>query len=135
MEVASQGFSNCLKQESPHTITWVGPPESRFTFDHVAGETVSQVCLQSLWCYFSSSQFASMSNSKRVLSILLKLISTVLVRFSGDNSKWFLFASLIPVVIKLQEKLFKVAGLPMVENCLAGYNSCMFAYGQVFPCT
>lgn len=20
----------------------------------------------------------------------------------------------------------------MVENCLAGYNSCMFAYGQVF---
>lgn len=30
-----------------------------------------------------------------------------------------------------QEKLFKVAGLPMVENCMAGYNSCMFAYGQV----
>ncbi|CAK9215584.1 unnamed protein product, partial [Sphagnum troendelagicum] len=28
------------------------------------------------------------------------------------------------------EKLFKVVGLPMVENCLAGYNSCMFAYGQ-----
>jgi hypothetical protein len=31
----------------------------------------------------------------------------------------------------IQEKLFKVVGLPMVENCLAGYNSCMFAYGQV----
>ena len=31
----------------------------------------------------------------------------------------------------LQEKLFNVAGLPMVENCMAGYNSCMFAYGQV----
>ena len=30
-----------------------------------------------------------------------------------------------------QEKLFKVAGLPMVENCMGGYNSCMFAYGQV----
>ncbi|KAJ6772272.1 KINESIN-LIKE PROTEIN KIN-12C ISOFORM X1 [Salix koriyanagi] len=29
-----------------------------------------------------------------------------------------------------QEKLFKVAGLPMVENCISGYNSCMFAYGQ-----
>ena len=42
-EVASQGFSRCLKQESPHTITWVGPPESRFTFDHVAGEIVTQV--------------------------------------------------------------------------------------------
>lgn len=22
----------------------------------------------------------------------------------------------------------------MVENCLSGYNSCMFAYGQVSPC-
>lgn len=33
----------------------------------------------------------------------------------------------------LQEKLFKVAGLPMVENCMSGYNSCMFAYGQVGP--
>ncbi|XP_026456859.1 kinesin-like protein KIN-12D isoform X2 [Papaver somniferum] len=29
-----------------------------------------------------------------------------------------------------QEMLFRVAGLPMVENCLSGYNSCMFAYGQ-----
>ncbi|KAH1104254.1 hypothetical protein GYH30_037922 [Glycine max] len=29
-----------------------------------------------------------------------------------------------------QENLFKVAGLPMVENCMGGYNSCMFAYGQ-----
>ncbi|KAG0556184.1 hypothetical protein KC19_11G032900 [Ceratodon purpureus] len=69
-EMVSQGFSKCLKQESPHTLTWVGPPETRFTFDHVAGEVVSQ------------------------------------------------------------EKLFNVAGLPMVENCMAGYNSCMFAYGQ-----
>jgi hypothetical protein len=31
-----------------------------------------------------------------------------------------------------QEVLFRVAGLPMVENCMAGYNSCVFAYGQVF---
>ncbi|KAI7984692.1 Kinesin-like protein KIN-12E [Camellia lanceoleosa] len=29
-----------------------------------------------------------------------------------------------------QEELFKVAGVPMVENCMGGYNSCMFAYGQ-----
>jgi hypothetical protein len=27
--------------------------------------------------------------------------------------------------------MFNVAGVPMVENCIAGYNSCMFAYGQV----
>lgn len=33
----------------------------------------------------------------------------------------------------LQETLFRMVGLPMVENCLSGYNSCMFAYGQVTP--
>ena len=30
--------------------------------------------------------------------------------------------------------LFNVAGVPMVENCMGGYNSCMFAYGQVRFC-
>ncbi|URE39689.1 KISc [Musa troglodytarum] len=30
----------------------------------------------------------------------------------------------------VQEMLFRVAGLPMVENCMSGYNSCVFAYGQ-----
>ncbi|ONI27869.1 hypothetical protein PRUPE_1G108800 [Prunus persica] len=70
IERASQGHGGCLKQESAKTLVWHGHPETRFTFDHIACETISQ------------------------------------------------------------EKLFKVAGLPMVENCLSGYNSCMFAYGQ-----
>ncbi|KAF9591802.1 hypothetical protein IFM89_007357 [Coptis chinensis] len=69
-EVSIQGNSKCVRQDSSQTITWSGPPESRFTFDHVADENVTQ------------------------------------------------------------ENLFKVAGLPMVENCMGGYNSCMFAYGQ-----
>ncbi|KAI4987094.1 hypothetical protein ZWY2020_019894 [Hordeum vulgare] len=64
------GHSRCLKQESAQSITWIGQPETRFTFDHVACETVNQ------------------------------------------------------------ELLFRVVGLPMVENCMAGYNSCVFAYGQ-----
>ncbi|WVZ91025.1 hypothetical protein U9M48_037258, partial [Paspalum notatum var. saurae] len=63
-------YSRCLKQESAHSIAWIGQPETRFTFDHVACEAVDQ------------------------------------------------------------EVLFRVAGLPMVENCMAGYNSCVFAYGQ-----
>ncbi|PKA54315.1 Kinesin-like protein KIN12A [Apostasia shenzhenica] len=29
-----------------------------------------------------------------------------------------------------QEMLFRVAGLPVIENCISGYNSCVFAYGQ-----
>ncbi|XP_022732377.1 kinesin-like protein KIN-12E [Durio zibethinus] len=69
-EISLQGYSKCVRQESCQTITWTGHPESRFTFDLVADEHVSQ------------------------------------------------------------ENLFKVAGLPMVDNCMGGYNSCMFAYGQ-----
>ncbi|XAR56946.1 Plus-end-directed kinesin ATPase [Bertholletia excelsa] len=69
-EMISQGYGRCLRQESAQTLVWLGHPETRFTFDHVACETISQ------------------------------------------------------------EKLFRVAGLPMVDNCMTGYNSCMFAYGQ-----
>ncbi|KAK1402602.1 phragmoplast orienting kinesin 2-like [Heracleum sosnowskyi] len=64
------GYNRCLKQESAQCITWIGQPESRFTFDHIACETLDQ------------------------------------------------------------ETLFTTVGLPMVENCLSGYNSCIFAYGQ-----
>ncbi len=30
-----------------------------------------------------------------------------------------------------QQAVFEMVGLPMVENCLAGFNSSIFAYGQV----
>lgn len=69
-EKVSQGYARCLRQESAQTLVWLGHPETRFTFDHVACETISQ------------------------------------------------------------DKLFRVAGFPMVDNCMSGYNSCMFAYGQ-----
>ncbi|XP_051135829.1 kinesin-like protein KIN-12D isoform X2 [Andrographis paniculata] len=70
MEKSSFGYNRCLKQESPHSLTWIGHPETRFMFDHVACEAIDQ------------------------------------------------------------DTLFRMVGLPMVENCLSGYNSCMFAYGQ-----
>ncbi|KAF3785501.1 Phragmoplast orienting kinesin 2 [Nymphaea thermarum] len=69
-EISLHGHRRCVRQDGPQSITWTCQPQSRFTFDIVADENVSQ------------------------------------------------------------EKLFKVAGLPMVENCMGGYNSCMFAYGQ-----
>ncbi|KAL6976508.1 Kinesin-like protein KIN-12E [Sarracenia purpurea var. burkii] len=69
-EISLQGYNRCVRQDSCQTITWTGHPESRFTFDLVADENVSQ------------------------------------------------------------EMLFKLSGVPMVENCMGGYNSCMFAYGQ-----
>ncbi|KAJ1293587.1 hypothetical protein BS78_01G080100 [Paspalum vaginatum] len=69
-EISLQGMKRCVRQDSSQSLTWTGHPESRFTFDLVADEHVTQ------------------------------------------------------------ENMFKVAGVPMVENCIAGYNSCMFAYGQ-----
>ncbi|KVI08072.1 Kinesin-like, KLP2 [Cynara cardunculus var. scolymus] len=83
-EIAVQGPSRCVKQGSSQSITWTGPPEARFTFDHVADEHVSQIFQVHHLC-----------------------------------------ASFLTL-----EMLFKVAGVPMVENCMGGYNSCMFAYGQ-----
>ena len=91
-------YNRCLKQESAQSITWIGHPETRFTFDHVACETVDQVSLKPIWL---------------VIHI------------------WLLGCGWLPG-LHLQEVLFRVAGLPMVENCMAGYNSCVFAYGQVF---
>lgn len=55
-----------------------------------------------------------------------------------ETIEFFEFALLIVyfdvilfVIWIMQEMLFRMACLPMVENCLSGYNSCMFAYGQV----
>lgn len=30
-----------------------------------------------------------------------------------------------------QQDIFELVGVPLVENCLAGFNSSIFAYGQV----
>ncbi|GAB2267273.1 hypothetical protein Dimus_002259 [Dionaea muscipula] len=70
LERSIHGYNRCVRQDSAQRITWIGQPEARFTFDHVACESMDQ------------------------------------------------------------ETLFRMAALPMVENCLSGYNSCMFAYGQ-----
>lgn len=43
VEIAQHGVGRCVKQENAHTATWLGQPETRFTFDHVAGEFVTQV--------------------------------------------------------------------------------------------
>lgn len=43
MERCTQGYNRCLKQESSQSISWIGHQENRFTFDHVACETIDQV--------------------------------------------------------------------------------------------
>lgn len=34
--------------------------------------------------------------------------------------------------LALQIDVFELVGVPLVENCLAGFNSSVFAYGQVY---
>ena len=43
-ESTAHGQKRCLIQESSKTLSWTGHPETMFTFDHVACETISQVC-------------------------------------------------------------------------------------------
>lgn len=50
-EISVQGHGKCVRQETCQTITWTGHLESRFTFDLVADETVSQV-YTSFYCLF-----------------------------------------------------------------------------------
>lgn len=106
MERSNHGYNRCLKQESAQSITWIGQPETKFTFDHVACETVDQVCLE-----------------KELPSVHFS--THLVIKFSSSLS----FVN--NHISASQEMLFRMAGLPMVENCLSGYNSCMFAYGQV----
>lgn len=108
MESALQGNGRCLTQESSHTLTWTGHPETRFTFDHVACETTSQV-------RFSEGKLCLPKERDAAISLLIYTFSSTPEVRSLDE----------------QETLFNVVGLPMVENCMSGYNSCMFAYGQV----
>ncbi|VVA94014.1 unnamed protein product [Arabis nemorensis] len=71
----------------------------------------------------------SMEKSTNGYSRCLKQESSQCVAWTGPPETRFLFDHVACETID-QETLFRVAGLPMVENCLSGYNSCIFAYGQ-----
>ncbi|KAG2306209.1 hypothetical protein Bca52824_025957 [Brassica carinata] len=71
----------------------------------------------------------SMERSINGYNRCLKQESSQCVAWTGQPETRFLFDHVACESID-QETLFRVAGLPMVENCLSGYNSCIFAYGQ-----
>ncbi|XP_013749346.2 kinesin-like protein KIN-12D [Brassica napus] len=71
----------------------------------------------------------SMEKSINGYNRCLKQESSQCVAWTGQPETRFLFDHVACETID-QENLFRVAGLPMVENCLSGYNSCIFAYGQ-----
>lgn len=107
MEKMAQGYNRCLKQESLQSLVWLGHPEVKFTFDHIVSETISQVLLRLI----------TLPEENTYLFLIYIGSSFVLMRY---------------MLTYVQEKLFRVAGLPMIDNCMSGYNSCMFAYGQVW---
>ena len=47
----------------------------------------------------------------------------LVVRFDSWNIVLF--------TVHMQMDIFQLVGAPLVENCLAGFNSSVFAYGQV----
>ncbi|GFZ13069.1 P-loop containing nucleoside triphosphate hydrolases superfamily protein [Actinidia rufa] len=52
------------------------------------------------------------------------------ITWSGHPESQFTF-DLVADENVSQETLFKLSGVAMVDNCMGGYNSCMFAYGQI----
>ncbi|XP_024015333.1 kinesin-like protein KIN-12D [Eutrema salsugineum] len=71
----------------------------------------------------------SMEKSINGYNRCLKQESSQCLAWNGPPETRFLFDHVACETID-QDTLFRVAGLPMVENCLSGYNSCIFAYGQ-----
>lgn len=76
--------------------------EHSFSFDSVADESSTQVG-------FLCSELFLLALGK----ILMCSLFYFLFYFNG------------------QHDIFQLVGLPLVENCLAGFNSSIFAYGQV----
>ncbi|KAG2499154.1 hypothetical protein HYH03_002736 [Edaphochlamys debaryana] len=52
-----------------------------------------------------------------------------MVKDKQNNSHRFMFDQVLPENTT-QESVFELAGVTSVDNCLAGYNSSIFAYGQ-----
>ncbi|KAI0501532.1 hypothetical protein KFK09_016477 [Dendrobium nobile] len=71
----------------------------------------------------------SMERSLYGYSRCIKQESSQNISWIGQSETRFMFDYVACETVN-QEMLFRVAGLPMVENCMSGYNSCVFAYGQ-----
>lgn len=62
----------------------------------------------------------------KICIILVELSLELHEMLNMDN--WWSFV----LEYLLQSDIFELVGAPLVENCLAGFNSSVFAYGQVY---
>lgn len=116
------GYIRCVRQTSDETllVTGVSDPQ-RFTFDYVAGADVSQETL------FSSKLKESASKFMRLLrGMHLRCVSCACTDNFAILQKLTFYCTKSEYIscVKL------VAGAPIVESVLEGFNACIFAYGQ-----
>lgn len=91
-----------------------------FTFDSVANTDSTQVQLLCGFLPFVSSSLWLIIKSDKEVLLFVQLHVNIIPTF------FFFF----PFYFK-QQDIFELVGVPLVENCLAGFNSSIFAYGQV----
>ncbi|KAL3144137.1 hypothetical protein ABBQ32_003927 [Trebouxia sp. C0010 RCD-2024] len=58
-----------------------------------------------------------------------QVASSTIKVLSAPDTPHFTFDAVVDMSVQ-QEGVFAVVGKPIVDNCLTGYNSCIFAYGQ-----
>ncbi|DBA65966.1 TPA: hypothetical protein ACH3X2_002987 [Trebouxia sp. C0005] len=58
-----------------------------------------------------------------------QVASNTIKVLNAQDTPHFTFDAVLDMSVQ-QEGVFAVVGKPIVDNCLTGYNSCIFAYGQ-----
>ncbi|GFR41403.1 hypothetical protein Agub_g2083 [Astrephomene gubernaculifera] len=66
---------------------------------------------------------------EQCLSVIGSRTLQLMVKDKGNSTHRFMFDQVLPEDTP-QQDVFDLAGLVAVDNCLAGYNSSIFAYGQ-----
>lgn len=103
--------------------------EEAFSFNGAEGESV-QVMVRVRPCNQQEIEAAAVSGDS--LNNCLRIPesgSTIIAAAPGREPKRFTYDRVLPES-STQEDVFEAAGVPMVDNVLAGYNSSMFCYGQ-----
>jgi hypothetical protein len=118
------------------SVTSVSIADQHFTYDAVAGQDASQVSIMRCLNFLVSASGSAAACMNIPAIILHNLQEAPLIEIcSTDPGRTTCHFEKAHDTIALwafcQQAVFEMVGLPMVENCLAGFNSSIFAYGQV----
>ena len=103
--------------------------EASFSFNGAEGESV-QVMVRVRPCNQQEIDAAAISGDSQNNCLRIpESGSTIIATAPGREPKRFTYDRVLPES-STQEDVFEAAGMPMVDNVLAGYNSSLFCYGQ-----